>query len=325
MAIRAFLRRGGHTCYGINLTRHRRPDEDGLFFPDSAIGVITLIWKLRADIIHLHIGGDLTTRLLALGAISSAMPGSKSVLTFHSGGFPSSDAARLFLASRSKRRLLQRFHHLIAVNEQIRQFFVRAGIPPSRIRVISPYATVQPHCGPLPPRLEEFLASHQPLLMTIGLLEPEYDLPLQVELLGELLSSHANAGLLIVGSGSLHHALSRFIDSKPWRDRIFLYGDLEHSMTLAALQRAHVFLRTTLYDGDALSVREALELGVPVVATRTVFRPEGVTLVPIGDRNAIRQAVADSLNSGAKPAAPPGGDRNIAAVITLYEEALPPR
>ena len=44
-----------------------------------------------------------------------------------------------------------------------------------------------------------------------------------------------------------------------------------------------ILLRTTLYDGDAVSVREALWIGTPVIASDNGMRPEGVRLVPKED------------------------------------------
>ena len=45
-------------------------------------------------------------------------------------------------------------------------------------------------------------------------------------------------------------------------------------MTLVAeaMSRITIFLRTTLYDGDSISVREALHLGVPVIASDNGMR-----------------------------------------------------
>jgi glycosyltransferase involved in cell wall biosynthesis len=44
-----------------------------------------------------------------------------------------------------------------------------------------------------------------------------------------------------------------------------------------------VFVRPTLEDGDSTSVREALSLGVPVVASRIGTRPAGAILFQPGN------------------------------------------
>ena len=53
-----------------------------------------LLARLTYDVIHLHIGGMLTNRLLSLTMPCTMRPGSKSVMTFHSGGFPSTPEGR---------------------------------------------------------------------------------------------------------------------------------------------------------------------------------------------------------------------------------------
>ena len=56
-----------------------------------------------------------------------------------------------------------------------------------------------------------------------------------------------------------------------------------------------VFVRPTYFDGDASSVREALTLGVRVVASDTDFRPEGVWRFPPGDADALAAAIETAL------------------------------
>src|SRR6267142_927258 len=94
VGIRTLLREQGHWCGVINLTRHRRPEGDDIYYPKNALETLQLLLNLRSDIIHIHIGGNLSRRLVALSAICCAMPHAKSVLTFHSGGYPGSKGGR---------------------------------------------------------------------------------------------------------------------------------------------------------------------------------------------------------------------------------------
>jgi glycosyltransferase involved in cell wall biosynthesis len=64
---------------------------------------------------------------------------------------------------------------------------------------------------------------------------------------------------------------------------VLLAGDVDHDTCLALMSASDVFIRPTLEDGDSISVREALELKVPVVASRVGTRPPGAILFHPGD------------------------------------------
>ncbi|MBV8810928.1 MAG: glycosyltransferase family 4 protein, partial [Acidobacteriaceae bacterium] len=301
MAIRHYLRSHGATCGVINLTRHRSTNGDEVYFPKNAAETLWLIAKLPYDILHLHIGGNLTFRLLALSLLCCWMPRRKAVLTFHSGGYATSPEGR----SASPRTLagfvLRRFDRIIAVNEEIVDLFRRFGVANDRVYSIKPHAMpARITDTPLPTDLAAFFAARSPALLTVGLLEDEYDLPIQVELLGRLLRDFHQAGLAIIGSGSRESALRALIASKEYASRVLLCGDVPHSATLRSIAQCHIFLRTTLYDGDAISVREALHLGTPVIATDNGMRPQGVRLVPISNLDALEEETRRVISTGMK-------------------------
>lgn len=83
-----------------------------------------------------------------------------------------------------------------------------------------------------------------------------------------------------------------------------------------------VFLRPTLRDGDAVSVREALQAGAPVIASDIAPRPTGVRLVPAADPAALAQAVRALVRSP-DPAPRAGrGDGHLAGVVGVYARLL---
>jgi glycosyltransferase involved in cell wall biosynthesis len=324
VAIREYLRRNGHSCDAINLTRFRCEDAAGVHYPVSAAALMRLLWRLPADILHLHFGGDLTPRLLALALFCTRLPGRKTVLTFHSGGYPGSPAGRTAAPATLRGFVLRRLDGLIGVNPEIAALFAKFGVPQTRIRTILPFVVEPPDRSlPLPERLAAFLGSHSPALLTVGLLEPEYDLPRQIDVMAEILQRNPRAGLLIVGSGSLEESLRAQIAAKPYRDHVVLYGDMPHALTLRATEECDLLLRTTLYDGDSISVREALYIGTPVIATDNGMRPEGVFLIPPSDSARLLGAVCDLLSRDRSRRAPGGdGQENIRAVTQFYEELL---
>jgi glycosyltransferase involved in cell wall biosynthesis len=324
VAIRDYLRRHGHACDAVNLTRFRREDADGVHYPVGAVALMRLLWRLPADILHLHFGGDLTPRLLGLALFCSLLPGRKTILTFHSGGYPGSPAGQTAARATLRGFVLRRLDGLIGVNPEIAALFLKFGVREERIRTILPFAVQPPDRSlPLPERLVAFLNAHSPALLTVGLLEPEYDLPMQIECLAEILRQYPRAGLLIVGAGSLEESLRALIASKPYRDHVLLYGDMPHALTLRATLECDVLVRTTLYDGDSVSVREALYIGTPVIATDNGMRPEGVHLIPASDPARLRDAVCQLVSRERAPKATGGdGQENIRAVAEFYDEIL---
>jgi len=320
--IRNYLRKQGCSCEVINITRHRREDADGVYYPRSALELVRLLLRLRYDVLHLHIGGHFSARLQALCLVCCLMPGSKAVLSFHSGGYPSSPAGKTAGPRTLRGWVLRRFDGVIAVNREIADLFARFGVPAARVRLIPPYAVSPPgEETPLPDELARFFAERRPRLITVGLLEPEYDLPLQIDAMASLLERHPDAGLAILGSGSLEGMLRERIASKPYRDRILLCGDVDHEATLRAIARSDIVLRTTLYDGDSVSVREALALGTPVIATDNGMRPAGVRLIPAREPAKLLEAIEAALAAGgAHPRPATGGEENLEAVVRFYRE-----
>jgi glycogen synthase len=324
VAIRDHLRRHGARSPVINLTRHRRASSDDVYYPRSPYEVLKLLLTIPADVVHLHVGGEFTPRLLGLALACTLLPGRRAVLTLHSGGYPTSAGGRS--ASRRSLRgwILRRLDAVIAVNAEIEGLFRSFGVDERRIELICPFAPVTvPADVTLPAAVQHFRASHTPLLTTVGLLEPEYDLALQIRTLSTVRQSFPQAGLAIVGSGSLEAELRQLVASVPDGQHVLLCGDVPHAATLRLLSESDVFLRTTLYDGDSVSVREALQLGVPAIATDNGMRPAGVHLIPRSDEAALIRAVSAILDRPGRPPVPDaGGDEHLGRVLRLYQRVL---
>src|SRR5579871_368444 len=175
VALVEFLRQRGITCDVVNLTRFKRASENGIYYPPNALAVAGHLLSHRYDIIHLHIGGRIWSRQLALALACAALPNTQLVFTFHSGGYPSSPEGRSANARTLRAFVLRRFDALIAVNEEIAQFFRTLGVKPSRIHVISPYLgfnAANPGPSFLPQQVSDFMAAHAPVLISVGGLEP---------------------------------------------------------------------------------------------------------------------------------------------------------
>jgi glycogen(starch) synthase len=322
VAIRDHLRANGHSAAVIHLTRHRRENADEVFYPKTAAETMRLLLAEPADILHIHIGGNLTRRLLGLCLYCSQLPGRKTILTFHSGGYPSSPEGQATTANSFAAFVLRRLDAIIAVNRQIADFMIKCGADPARIHVISPHS-LSAADAELPDDLRSFFAAHDPVLLSVGLLEPEYDLPLQIAALGEIRETHPEAALAMIGSGSLESSLRARISAQPYREHLLLPGDVPHPATLRAIRECAVLLRTTHYDGDSLSVREALALGTPVIATDNQMRPSGCRLIPSPALKPLVQAIEAALQEPrSAPTALSASRANLDAVLLLYRSLL---
>ena len=301
---------------------------DGVYYPKNSWQALRLLLRLDFDIAHLHFGGNLNHRILGVGLLCCLLPGVGSVLTFHSGGYPASERGRTAHRWTWRAWVLRRFDRVIAVNEEILSFMRRLGVAPQRARLISPHdfpALDDPQAETTMPRpMEEFFGSHHPVLIAVTCLEPEYNLALQVEALGAVRERHRQAGLLLVGSGSLERQLRLQIAAKPYAEHVLLAGDVVRPATLQAIARSDLMLRTTLYDGDAVSVREALHLGTPVIATDNRMRPAGVHLIPAGDLAALVGKIEQVLDGppATRPASLAADESNLEAVVAVYRELV---
>jgi glycogen synthase len=324
VAIRSFLLSHGVPCAVINVTRHRRPDAEEVYYPKGPVQLLTLLARLKYDVVHQHFGGMLTHRILALSLACTSRPGAKSVMTFHSGGYPSTPEGQALGPNSFAGFVLRRFDGLIGVNAEIMTFFEKMRILPHRARLISPHSplTEQPS-GSLPEPLAAFFAAHDPVLISAGQLEPEYDLPLQIEVLPHVRKKFPDAGLVMLGSGSLRYELRTRIQAQPCAEHILMPGDVAHAATMQAMSRSRILLRTTLYDGDAISVREALQLGTAVIATDNAMRPAGVILIPKQNLPALLSAIEQQLTQPVRPREVSRGDEtNLQAVFDFYQDLI---
>ncbi len=326
-AIRRFVREQGGHCMVVNLTRHRRPDADDVRFPSSAWETLKLVLRLPADVIHLHIGGDVTTRLLALALVCCMRAPGRVVLTLHSGGYPDSPAGRTAARYTLRGIIFRRLARIVVVNEQLAALLVGPfGVSREKVRLIAPHALpAAPAPTLIPKPIKAFFDTHRPVLLSAGWLEEEYDYPLQIRALERIRESFPKAGLAILGEGRLEAELRAQLRESPARADVLLAGDIGHTEALAAIANCDIFLRTTLYDGDAISVREALHFGIPVIATDNGMRPPGVELIPIGDLHALVEAARRiaSQQRGERTAVG-RDDSNIRAIWSLYQELSPP-
>ena len=324
LAIRDRLRERGDRCSVIATSRSSKAaDEPDVFHPRSAAALVSLIRNTPHDVLHLHIGGDITKRVLGL-CLGAAAFGKHPVLTVHSGGYASSAEARDAGPGSARARIFRRFSQVVVVNKELENVFIRSGVPDDRVHVIAPFALSPPDPSiPVPERLRNFAEQHSPFLLSVGGLEPEYDPVFLVEMMKDLLAEYPGAGLMLVGGGSMREQVTHAVEESGTAPSVCLAGDVPHAETLHLIARADAMMRITLFDGDAISVREALFMGTPVVATQNGMRPEGVNCVDPGDRSACVRVLRALLSQPReRPRLLNPDHRNIDEILSLYDSLV---
>ena len=322
LAIREGLLDRGDTCSIIATSRSNsvRPERD-VHHPDGPAEILKLLWSINYDVLHLHVGGELNNRVLALATAASLFAGKRSVLTVHSGAFPLTVEAKN--ASRWSKHgfVFRRFGSIIAVNDALEDVYRRFGIEEERIYKILPFALTLPdESVSIPSDLAEFYAAHSPVLLSVGGLAKDYDPLFQVEAMERIVKVYPNAGLILAGDGSMRSEVDQAILNSRCKDSVLSAGNIEHPVTLHLIQQADILLRTTLFDGDAISIREALFLGTPVIATDNGMRPEGTHLIKIGDSEGLVSMIGKVLDSQHRNSTSSTGPiDNTSSVLALYD------
>ena len=325
LAIREELLKNGHQCSIIATAKSSKiTPEPNVYHPRTPQDLIKLLRDLKYDVLHLHIGGEIPLRVLSLMAICAFFGRGKSILSFHSGGYAAEKSQTASYFSRDA-FVFRMFRKIIAVNPAMIEMFEKFGVKKEKLHQIYPFVLKNPDSSvEIPPRLKNFAEKHKPFLLTVCLLEDTYDLFMQIDAIGKVLETLPEAGLMIVGSGSLEKELKKSIASKSYAERIFLAGDVEHKITLHLIEKADILLRTTKFDGDAIAVREALFLETPVIATDNKMRPENVNLISIQNPapELVEKIIEVSEMKRTAKTEKPDDKSNIEAVLSIYDEMV---
>ena len=288
---------GRHRCRVLDIGESRRERRPECLPARTSIELAARLLRYAAAqwVIHLHTSGHNRKSWLAALACATAglLNGRKTALSLGSGQAP--DWIR---QSRGAMRAVVRLTlgltgTIICRNERSRAAIATLGVPGRKIAVVSGFYGLGPAVDPtLPDAVETFLREHSPVVGAVASIGPEYGLPLIAEAAARLRTLYPRLGLLLMGPAPFEHAALG--------DSLLRAGQLPHPTVLAAMRRLDVFVRPTYFDGDASSVREALALGVPVVASDTDFRPEGVVVFRRGDVGALSDALRIALADRAR-------------------------
>ena len=261
---------------------------------DPAFGqaVVDFLTEHPADVFHIHVGSGRENFDGARAARRAGVPAV--VQTQH----------QPWLHTRRKQgpffRAIAPVDRLIAVSEGLRLTHERIGVPPERL-VTVPNGIVPrgPGPGQQAARAALGLGPDDLVVMTVGRLMVQKGQRYLVAAMPDLVARFPRLAVVVVGGGYLAEDLERQADDLGVGRFLHLPGHRSDARML--LDAADVFALPSLQEGMPLAAIEAMDVGLPVVATDVIGTAEVVahgvtgTLVPARDPSALGVALAELL------------------------------
>jgi glycogen(starch) synthase len=263
---------------------------------DFLVQLLRHVWNDWA--LHVHTNGHNPKSWfigLACGLAGQLGPGA--TLTLHSGLAPA-----YLRSSAGWKREVARFacvlyDRVTCVNTEIADAVAELGVEANKVQITPAFFPVEAPNVSLPEDIELWLQQRSPVISATMFFRPEYGFEILLSALSRLTERYPQIGCLVMGSGEERATAEALVVKSGLKERIYLGGDFDHGLCLALMARSSAFVRPTFQDGDSISVREALALRVPVVASNVGTRPEGVTLFTAGDVEGLVNAVVRVIST----------------------------
>ncbi|BEH14455.1 glycosyltransferase [Marinobacter shengliensis] len=151
----------------------------------------------------------------------------------------------------------------------------------------------------LPPKINDFFKSHEPLIIGVGRLSPEKGFDNLLRAFRKIKDNFTNAGLVLAGDGPERARLESMALELGLSDDVLFLGYVENIPALMA--RSSILVMPSLNEGLPITLLEALLLRIPIVASSVGEIPAlleggvGVLLKKVGDHQEISNAVSSIL------------------------------
>jgi len=287
-----FQRLGGNARVirlGLPVRRFRQ-----LYGPQAAI--VAPVLASRADLVHVHLGEDLA--VLPVGAAAARLHRLPLVLTVHTSlrhTLAVSDLRSAVLKTLGGpiERWGERFAEaVVVITPRLCRLLLSDGVDEDRVHVIPPGVNPSLFDGPFE---DPFAGVGRPRVLFVGRLAPQKGVRNLVAAAGLL--EDPSAQVLLVGDGPERPALEREAERIGLGDRLHFLGFVAHDRLPAVLAHADLLVLPSLYEELGTVLLEAMQAGLPIVASKTGGIPDviedGVNglLVPPGNPEALAHAI----------------------------------
>lgn len=192
------------------------------------------------------------------------------------------------------RRAVSRGAHIhVLTNAMAKETTELLDIPEQRVHVVAPglpdVSSVVPQTRP-----------SRRYVLALGTIEPRKDYPLLLRAFDRVASTVADVDLIIVGApGWSMEEFDLTLARMNNRERVRLLGRVDDTERVTLLRGASALAYPSVYEGFGLPPLEAMQVGVPVVATANAAvaetAGEAARLTPVGDTDAFGAALEEVL------------------------------
>lgn len=315
--------RTGFKCEVLNIGEARDATIDGCIPTFGYWDFLKKLWDYSSQgyLIHLMTNGhNAKSWLSACACAIAGIRKRRTVLVFGSGNAPDYMESSNILVKFLIRMSLRLGGILICRNQEMYEALIRFGAVPSKTNIVTGFLGVNNSLNSkLPEAIQTFLSHHEPVLGATANLDPEYGIPLMLEAVEELSTKYPRVGLLVIGPDE--KAKDEFTPCKRL-DHVHFTGPLRNEVVRDVMNHLTIFLRPTYFDGDSLSVREALAQGLPVIASDTGFRPPGALLFTKGRTDELIARiiyVLDNIQHVRAGIVRKGESDSAAALLNIYQ------
>jgi glycosyltransferase involved in cell wall biosynthesis len=246
------------------------------------------------DVIHAH-------GLKAGWVVHAAGYRSICVLTLHNVVLDEVAGRKAELMRRLERLVISRSAAVVAVSGEIARRFETAA--PTRVSVILP---ASPRPVPTMSKSEVRAAHDTPedvrVVSVIARLHPQKDIPMFLDAWERVHLAVPTAIAWIVGDGPERESIEVAVRDERLGGSVMLLGASPFAVNEIAA--SDLIAMSSRWEGAPLTVAEAMQLGIPIVATDVGAVAETVgdtgTIVAIGDSRALGEAIIDMLTDEPK-------------------------
>lgn len=301
------------------------PDNSVHPLPKSKIGFFKFLMQIDCDLLHFHFSNHMASALAGLVLLLRSKQ--KYICTIHGEGLVKAWKGGRWWHRKLLKNYLCRADAIISVNPDVARFIQETiGVSDTELAVIPaflPPSTEELADENIPQSVAEFISGRRVVgthgwfgFFQDGVHVYGFDMIARLVALTKQRDIDVVFYTVISGSYDDSHREEILRLNEPLKDR---WRIIEDSFICAALYgKSDLFLRPTYTDGDSVSIRECLSLGVSVIASDAVKRPDQCAVFESRNQesfNTVFLECLESLERQQSQAVEFGFDKDLIAVV----------